>query len=114
MTDRSPIDPSSRKRKNDQEPMSPVIKPTKRAKISRQDKLAVNGSAAEREKNADFNKRLKAGETSCKTRIWDKEVYLAERHIRSQETSEVMKILEDDPTQFEECFNESNKLSGNF
>lgn len=118
MSDRSAIDPANagkRKRydSDEESPPSPIIKPTKkRPKVSGNEKMAVNGSPAQREKNAEFLKKLKAGETSCTTRVWDKAVYLAERRQNSKESLENIKILEDDPTEFKEVYNHSNILAG--
>ena len=112
-TDRSPIDPLKRKRTREIEEdneKSPVIRP-KQIKLSSEQKFAVNGSKAQREKNADFIKKLQSGETSCKKRKWDKAIYLSEIK-RTKANEESLKIIEDDETEFEECFNPSNVLAG--
>ena len=111
--DRSPIDPSKRKRKPDADDgeNSPIIRPKKQLKLSTEEKLAVNGSKAQREKNVDFIKRLQSGETSCKKRIWDKSLYLSELRV-TPTNEETIKLLEDGKTEFNECYNESNILAG--
>ena len=111
-TDRSPIDPLKRKRTRDIEEdneKSPVFR--KQIKLSSEERLAVNGSKAQREKNADFIKKVQSGETSCKTRKWDKEIYLSEMK-RTKTNEEALKVIEDDETEFEECYNPSNVLAG--
>lgn len=118
MSDRSEIDPatgSKRKRQDEHaedSQMSPIIKPTKRPKVSSAEKLAVNGSPAQREKNSEFIKKAQSGEVNYRTRVWDKEVYLAERRQGSNDNLESLKILEDDQTEFLEIFNHSNLLAG--
>ena len=111
--DRSPIDSSKRKRIPDADDSenSPIIRPKKQLKLSTEEKLAVNGSEAQREKNVDFIKRLQRGETSCKKRIWDKSLYLSETKV-TPKNEETIKLLEDDKTEFYECYNESNILAG--
>ena len=120
MSDRSQIDPAGSKRKRQDETedsqedsqMSPIIKPTKRPKISSAEKMAVNGSTAQREKNSEFIKKAQSGEVNYRTRVWDKEVYLAERRQGSNDNLESLKILQDDQTEFLEIYNHSNILAG--
>ena len=110
--DRSPIDPSKRRRNSASDSEnSPIIRRKKKIKLSKAEKLAVNGSDAQREKNADFIKRLQNGETTCKTRIWDKSLYLSETKITA-DNEKTIKLIEDDKTEFRECYNESNQLAG--